>query len=410
MRFSARLLLFIVVSFGASAAQTWVGSWASSQMLCDGAAALEPDEFTHATLRQVVHLSAGGTAVRLHLSNVFGTKALHLMSVHLATPVSIATAQIQVGSDKALAFDGRPDVIIPPGAEYVSDPLQRQLAAEADLTISVVYEGAPEGQTGHPGSRATSYLVRGDLAAAPDLPGAKKFDRWYQIAGVDVLRDDDAFSIVALGDSITDGHGATTNGNDRWPDVLARRLQTAGMHAAGVLNGGIGGNHLLTDGIGPNALARLDRDVLSQTGVRYVLVLEGINDIGGFARTMAASPDEHASYVHRLIGAYRQTIERAHAHRLRVIGCTVTPFVGSGYYHPDEAGEADRQAINAWIRTPGHFDAVVDFDQVTRDPAHPDRLAAAFDSGDHLHPSPAGYAAMANAIPLSLFKAGFGTL
>jgi lysophospholipase L1-like esterase len=221
---------------------------------------------------------------------------------------------------------------------------------------------------------------------------------------VDVLSGDDAFSVVALGDSITDGHGATTNGNDRWPDVLARRFETSGLHGAGVLNEGIGGNHLLTDGLGPNALARFDRDVLAQSGVRYVIVLEGVNDLGGLARTMEASPGEHAELVRRIIGAYEQIIRRAHAHKLFVIGATILPYVGSDYYRPDAASEADRQAVNEWIRRPSHFDVVVDFDQVARDPDHPNRLLPAFDCGDHLHPSPAGYAAMANAIPLSLFR------
>ena len=194
-----------------------------------------------------------------------------------------------------------------------------------------------------------------------------------------------------------------SNGNDRWPDVLARRLQGAGIHGAGVLNEGIGGNHLLTDGLGSNALARFDRDVLGGTAVRDVIVFEGVNDLGGLARTRPASAAEHADLVARVIAAYEQMIVRGHAHGLRVIGGTITPYMGSDYYHPDAASEADRQAVNAWIRAAGHFDAVIDFDAVVRDAAHPERLRAEFDCGDHLHPSPAGYAAMANAIPLALF-------
>jgi lysophospholipase L1-like esterase len=209
---------------------------------------------------------------------------------------------------------------------------------------------------------------------------------------------------VVLGDSITDGHGATTNGNDRWTDVLAQRLQSSSnTRSIGVSNQGIGGNHLLTDGLGPNALARFDRDVLAPTGARWVILFEGVNDLGGLARNGEVTPVEHAALVKRVLSAYEQIILRAHAHGLRVFGATVTPYARSNHYHPGPLSEADRQAVNAWIRAPGHFDAVIDFDSIVRNPQHPDRLSAAFDCGDHLHPSPAGYRAMGEAIPLSLF-------
>lgn len=380
---------------------SWVGSWACSQQIPEPNNELPADELRKATLRQIVHLSAGGNGIRIHVSNAFGIAPLHLTSVHVAHPVSNRSAAIDPATDKAVTFAGQDDVTIPAGAEYISDPLPYAPDAESDLAISIHYDDAPQRETGHPGSRATSYLVRGDLVSAADLPGAKKVDHWYQLSGVDVAAGDNSFSIAILGDSITDGHGATTNGNDRWPDALAHRLQAA-HHNFGVLNEGIGGNHLLTDGLGPNALARFDRDVLAQAGVQYVIVLEGVNDLGGLARTMEASPAEHAGLVRRIIAAYEQIVARAHAHNLRVIGGTILPYVGSNYYHPDAASEADRQAVNAWIRAPGHFDDVIDFDSVMRDPAHPDRLLPALDSGDHLHPSPAGYAAMANAVPLSL--------
>ncbi len=210
---------------------------------------------------------------------------------------------------------------------------------------------------------------------------------------------------MALGDSITDGHAATTNGNDRWTDVLAARLQSEKKtRNIGVSNQGIGGNHLLTDGLGPNVLARFDRDVLAQAGVRWLIVFEGVNDLGGLARTAEVPAEQHAALVARLIAAYQQIIERAHAHGLRVYGATVTPYTGSGYYHPGSLSEADRQAVNAWIRAAGHFDAVIDFDAVVRDPAHPEQLLPAFDCGDHLHPSPAGYKALGESIPLDLFS------
>jgi lysophospholipase L1-like esterase len=213
-----------------------------------------------------------------------------------------------------------------------------------------------------------------------------------------------AASVVALGDSITDGHGATTNGNDRWTDVLAVRLQaTTKTQSIGVSNQGIGGNHLLTDGLGPNALARFDRDVLAPAAVKWVIVFEGVNDLGGLERNGEVMPTAHAALVQSVIAAYQQIILRAHVHGLRVYGATITPYVGSTYYHPGQLSEADRQTVNQWIRAAGHFDAVIDFDAVIRDSEHPDRMLPAYDSGDHLHPSPAGYKAMGDAIPLNLF-------
>ncbi|HZS55487.1 MAG TPA: SGNH/GDSL hydrolase family protein, partial [Bryobacteraceae bacterium] len=199
-------------------------------------------------------------------------------------------------------------------------------------------------------------------------------------------------------------HGATTNGNDRWPDILAQHLQSvAATRMIGVLNQGIGGNRVLLNGLGPNALARFDRDVLAQTGVRYLVVLEGVNDLGTLARTAEVPQAEHDELVHRLISAYAQMVARAHAHGIRVIGATILPYGGSGYYHPGPASEADRQAINQWIRAPGNFDAVVDFDRIMRDPMHPELLLPAYDSGDHLHPGPAGYKAMADGMSPALF-------
>jgi lysophospholipase L1-like esterase len=201
-----------------------------------------------------------------------------------------------------------------------------------------------------------------------------------------------------LGDSITDGHGATTNHDDRWPDILAERLQAnAATRRLSVLNQGIGGNRLLLDGLGPNALARFDRDVLAQPGVTHAIVLEGVNDLGVLTRDAPATAQAHAQLVRDIVGAYRQMIERGHAKGIKVIGATILPYAGSGYYHPGPESEADRQAVNAWIRAPGHFDAVIDFDALTRDPADPRRLRKAFDSGDGLHPSPAGYRAMGEA-------------
>lgn len=363
------------------------------------------EDLNDATLRQIVHLSVGGATLRVHISNAFGFLPLYLTGVHIAHPLSTTSPAIDPATDKALTFSGKPDVIIPAGAEYISDPIDYPVAPLSDLAISIHYDLPPAEQSGHPGSRATSYLVHGDALTAADLPGARKFDHWYQLSAIDVAASANASSIVILGDSITDGHGATTNGNDRWPDILAQRLQAdPKTRNLGVLNQGIGGNHLLTDGLGPNALARFDRDVLAQTGVRWVILLEGVNDIGGLTRLSDPPRADHDAFVHRVLASYEQIVSRAHAAHIQVIGATIMPYTDSGYYHPPASNEADRQAINAWIRTPGHFDAVVDFDKLTADPSRPDHLNPAYDSGDHLHPSAAGYRVMGESIPLSLFQ------
>lgn len=409
----ATLLLFTVIAGAADGGKpqrVWVGSWATSQQLVEPGNSLSADDIHDATLRQIVHVSLGGSEIRLHLSNRFGNTPLHVTDVHVARSVSPASSKIVPASDKAITFSGSADVIIPPHADYVSDPVLFSLDPLSDLAITVHTDVPPAEQTGHPGSRATSYIAHGNLISAPELVGSKTVEHWYFIAGVDVASPPGAWSVVALGDSITDGHGATTNGNNRWTDVLAQRLQQQpGTRNISVLNHGIGGNHLLTDGLGPNALSRFDHDVIAQPGVRCLIVLEGINDIGMLSRNGEDRRSEHDALVRRMIGAYEQIIARAHSHHIKVIGATILAFMGSDYYHPGPVGEADRQAVNEWIRAPGHFDAVIDFDKITRDPAHPDRMLSAFDSGDHLHPSPAGYAAMAQGVPLSLLVPSGGT-
>lgn len=382
----------------------WVGAWAASQQVPEPRNALPAEALTDATVRQVVRVTAGGSQVRIKLSNIFGTAPLMFSAVHVARPTEPGTAAIDPASDRPVTFNGRPELTIPAGAEYLSDPVAFPVKALERVAISFHLPQAPAGLTGHPGSRSTTFYVHGRQPGDADLPGAEKVVRWYQIAAIDAPASPKSAAIVTFGDSITDGYGVQAERDDRWPDVLAERLQAdPKLRHLSVLNHGISGNRLLNDGLGPNALARFERDALAQPGARYLIVLEGVNDLGTAAQAGPMSAEGHARLVSDMIGVYRQMVARARARGIKAIGATILPFAGS-FYKPETAHEADRQALNAWIRTPGNFDAVIDFDAVMRDPVRPDRMRADLDSGDHLHPSMAGYRAMAAAVPLGLFK------
>lgn len=401
--FSLPLALMATPTQARSCAPGWVAGWASSQFLPSGDAAIAPGLLADHTLRQLIRPSIAGDRLRVRLSNAAGSVPLRIAGASIARALGTTSAKVDPATLIALRFDGQSDVVIPAGADYLSDPVPLPVRALDNIAVSIRYVGAPQ-ITSHPGSRATSWLAPGDHLADDAMTGATPLEKWVHLSGLEVARCAPAKLIVALGDSITDGKGSTTNGNDRWTDIVAARLQAdpKRRHIA-IVNQGIGGNRLLDDGLGPNALARLDRDVLAQPGVTHLILLEGINDLGTLTRDAPVSERAHQVHVARIIGAYRQIIARARAKGIKVIGATVMPFVGNDYYHADARNEADRQAVNAWIRTPGHFDAVVDFDRVTRDPAHPERLLPAYDVGDALHPSPSGYRAMGEAIPLSLF-------
>jgi len=401
---SILLLALATTASAQSTTQIWLGSWAASQQIPEPRNALPADDLRDATVRQIVRRSVRGTTLRLHLSNAFGTESLKFTSVHIARPISNASSAIDPASDKALTFSGATEVIVPAGASWISDPIDYPVVPLASLAISFHLNEPPTPETSHPGSRATTWYLHGDSVSAASLPGAKTIEHWYQISGIDVLAPTSAGAIVALGDSITDGHATTTNGNDRWTDVLAERLQaSSATRNVSVLNHGIGGNHLLVDGLGPNAMSRFDRDVLGQAGARWLIVFEAINDLGGLTHEGEVSPADHAAMVVRILFAYRQFIVRAHSAGIRVIGATITPDGGSFYNRPGSGKDADREAINAWIRMPGHVDEVIDFDKAVRDPSQPDRLLPAYDCGDHLHPNPAGYRAMGESVPLALF-------
>ena len=377
----------------------WVASWVSAPQLTEPQNMPPAPGLAGQTLRQILQPSLDGSRLRVTLSNAYGDGDLVVDSVRIAR--SKGGAAIDAASDRAVMFDGGPSVTVPRGAQMVSDPLAFDVTAFVNLAVTVHFASLPAALTGHPGSRTTSFIQAGNVTAAADLPGAVAIDHWYVLSGLDVWAEPRASAIVVLGDSITDGRGSTTNKNDRWPNLLAQRLRANPATAnIAVLNQGLGGNRLLRDGLGPNALARFDRDVLAVPGVRWVVVLEGVNDIG--TAVAARSKGEPAATARDIIAAYRQMVTRAHSHGLRVYGATILPFDGFGAYSSAQS-EADRQAVNQWIRTGGELDGVIDFDAVARDPAQPARLAAAVDGGDHLHPSAAGYRIMADAIDLSLF-------
>src|ERR1700761_6648327 len=384
----------------------WVATWATSQVGPEESQPqLTDEQLTDTTVRQIVRLSMGGPTLRVQISNAFGTKPLKFDAVHVAKAKSPASSAIDVSTDHAVTFHGESSVVVPTGAVYVSDPIAIPMEPLSDLAISFHYAEPPSVQTSHPGSRATSYLLHGQHSADAELVGAEKTVRWLGLAEVDATAGDDARTVAVVGDSITDGHGGTTGGNDRGTDELAKRLQAEKkLKNVAVANEGIGGNHLLTNGLGQSVLERFDRDVLAVSGVKYVIVLEGINDLGGLGRKPNSTQEEHDDLVKRMIGALEQIVLRAHAHGIFVYGCTIMPDGGGKYYGPNAMDNAARQQGNAWILAPGHFDGVLDMDKATQDQANPLQLNPKYDSGDHLHPGPPGYKAMGDAIPLDWFK------
>jgi lysophospholipase L1-like esterase len=382
--------------------QVWVATWGASPVAPLPANTTNPG-FTNQTVRMVVHTSLGGNEVRVRLSNAFGSESLVIGAAHVA--IHSKDASIASGTDRPLTFNGTGTATIPPGALVISDAVKLDVPALSDLAVSLYLPG-PTGQaTWHAAALSTNYVSRaGDFTGAADLPVDHTVASWFYLTDVEVKSSKDAFALVTFGDSITDGTRSTPDTNHRWPNLLAERLAQHHVKLS-VVDEGIAGNRVLHDLVGPNALARFDRDVLAQPGVGFITVLLGINDIGDISRLPAVAQAGRAPQpvsAEQIIAGHLQMITRAHQQGLKIVGCTLTPFEGAAYFSPE--GETKREAVNKFIRGGGAYDGVIDFDAVVRDPGHAARFLPAYDSGDHLHPNDAGYKAMADAIDLSLFK------
>jgi len=389
----------------------WVGIWTAAPQAA-GPGDLPPPPFTAdglvfrgSTLRQTVKVSADARRIRLRISNAFGAAALRVARVGVALPGGgqAGVSGIEPGTSRAVTFAGRPAGVAAAGGHVVSDPVDFPVAVGASVTVTMyLAEGlrVAGGVTAHPGSRTTSYLTAGDHVTGLRLPRAVPVDHWYLLDAVE--SGCSGAAAVILGDSLTDGRGSTTNGNDRWPDQLLDLMRARGEAGrVTVLNQGIGGNRVLRDGLGPAVLARLDRDALAVAGVRWLVIFAGANDIGTADATDAAQRQVAAE----LRAAYERIAATARAAGLGVYGATLTPFGGHDPYDdPGGHREAARQAVNAWIRAGHGFDAVLDFDRAVRDPLDQRRVRASLDSGDHLHLNPAGYRALAGAVPAGFFR------
>lgn len=386
----------------AQEADDWVGTWTASPQPVWApdfmAPAKVPRNLWNQTVRELAHVSIGGSKIRLLLSNEYTNYPITIGSVHAA--ISEKGAAIVPATDRAVTFGGKPSITIPPGAPVLSDPIDLVVAPLSDLTVSVFVPDVTPIETMHWEGRQTAYIVAGDKTAEPDIKPDSTMTAKVFLSEIFVDAQPGARTVVTFGDSITDGDGSTIDGNVRWPDNLARRLSDRRI---AVLNEGISGAKVLSDRMGVNALARFERDVIGQSHADVVTMMMGINDIGWPGSVLA--PADKIPTADEVIAGHQQIIARAHLHHLRIIGATLTPFEDTfhgtpmfGYY--SEEKEKVRQAVNTWIRESGTYDGVADFDAVVRDPANPKHIKAEFDSGDHLHPNDAGYVAMADSIDL----------
>lgn len=384
------------------AAQHWVEAWGTAQQLMKPERAIPspqvpPPKVQRQTVRMIARPTIAGSQLRVSLSNSFGNPPLRIDAAEVAE--AAGNGAIRAGSSRPLSFAGRSWVVLPPGARISSDPVSFNVRAQVDLSVSLYLDADSGPTTSHPIGLRSAWLVPGNQVSAEKLEGATLFRSYLWLDGIEVSTSGHVATIVAFGDSITDGFATTPDADMPWPSILARRLAAARAPRS-VVNLGISGNRVLREGAGSSGLARFDRDVLSRPGARWVLLLLGINDIS-FNAIPGLPPSEKAT-ADDIIAGYRLLISQARQHGLSIIGGTLTPFEGVNTF--SSAGEQMRQQINQWIRGSREFDAVIDFDVATRDPAHPARLRPDFDSGDHIHPNDAGNRAMADAIDLKLFR------
>jgi len=401
------LVFAAAISAGSSAEaqrvtnEKWVATWGTSLYAAPPRPPADSIDrtptFFNRTLRQVVRVSAGGSRVRIRLSNENGDRPLVIGAAHIA--LRQTGASIDPAADKPLTFNGRSSIVIRAGGVMVSDGVALTIPPLADVAVSLFITDSARGSTRHPSAFQTNYVSgAGDFAGAASFAPDTTFRNWFFLAGVDVVNPRVTGVIVTIGNSITDGTGSPADSNSRWPDVLARRLLASKEPLKAIVNVGISGNRVVSPGAGPSALQRFDRDVLMQPGVTHVIVLEGINDISG--GTKAADPRNEIP-IEELIAGHQQLIDRAHERGLVIFGATLTPIGGLRGYSPER--EAKRVALNTWIRTSHAYDGVIDFEHATRDPADSTRFLPTYDSGDHLHPKDAGYKAMGESIDLKLF-------
>lgn len=395
-----------------SPSEIWLSSWATMPQLTESTNLPPPPfnesgrVFFNSTLRQTFKISIPGKQFRVRFSNAFGVTNLDITNATVALPAggTVGVSAIQPSTLHTLTFSGEPSFSIPNGAQIVSDPVSLPVAENGVVSVSIFLAQGQETNmiTSHPGSRTTTFFAFGDHTREANItdPSTTTAEHWFFISGLEVLTQNPLTSAVAIvGDSLTDGRGSTENGNDRWPDQFYDRLRARPFNTIAYLNQAAGGNRVLADGLGPNALGRIDRDVLSQTRVSHVIIFEGVNDIG----TADATPAAQAAVTRDLIAAFKQIITRVHAQGLPIFGATITPFGSNDPYDDGGLRESSRLAVNKWIRTSGAFDAVLDFDAAVRDPKNFTQLDPTIDVGDHLHMIPAGYKRIAEAIPLHLF-------
>jgi lysophospholipase L1-like esterase len=374
----------------------WVGTWSTAPQLVEPYNMPPEPGLSNNTLRQTVRVSIGGDNLRVRFSNEFSADPVMMREVQVAASMDGST--IDISTLRKLKFNHQLEVTIAPGFAVTSDPFPFDLKAGMDLAITIYFGETSPDVTGHPGSRTTSYLLAGNNVDAVDFEGSAMMERWFIISGIDVKTAEPAAAVVVLGNSITDGRGSGINKQNRWPDILAGRLsENPDTRHVAVLNQGIGGNCVLRFCLGPSALDRFGRDVVGQHGVRWLIILHGINDIG-----QASGSEESLHVANELIAAYSRMIDQAHAEGILVYGATLLPF-GKSFYFTDYR-EAARNRVNEWIRKSRRFDAVIDFDRALRDPEDTLTILPAFHTGDFLHPNEAGYKIMGEAVNLKLFE------